>query len=172
MKRWYVVQTKSKHEDVAKENLKNQLYPVFLPKHFVQKTSRNKRIVEIAPLFPRYLFVQFDISKAKWRSIMGTRGVVGLLGSTDVYASPLPRGFVEELMSDSDRKGILTIKQAETTTCKYLKGDSILVKEGIFSGLSGTCVKIEPDFITLFFALLNGGLEVKLPLNILTPVKG
>lgn len=168
-KRWYVVQSKSKHELIAYEQLKNQRYNVFLPQLAEVKRIRGQNIKQNTPMFPSYLFVEFDITRAKWRSILGTRGVQHLLGSTDIYASPLPKGFIEDLIKQADKAGCVSIKQANKTLVKYRPGDQLKIKEGLFSGLSGTCHKIQKDFAVLLLSLLSGDFEIKLPLSLVEP---
>ena len=67
--RWYVVQTQVHAENRAAANLLRQGYEVYLPRYL--KRRRHARRVETVPmpLFPRYLFVAFDVMTARWRSI-------------------------------------------------------------------------------------------------------
>lgn len=166
VKRWYVVQSKSKQEEVAFEHLKNQNYEVFLPQLTETKKLRGKMTTQALPLFPSYLFVQFDVKRNKWRSIMGTRGVRSLLGLSSDNASPLPKGFVEDLIKQADKHGFLSEKQADKVILKYTVGDRVRIQDGIFSGLSGACKKINGDFTTVLLTLLSGQFEIKLPLNL------
>lgn len=169
-KRWYVVQSKLKREKEAYENLKNQRYGIFLPMIAETKVVRGRLVTIQTPLFPSYLFVQFDIKRSKWRSILGTRGVKHLLGSTDIYATPLPRGFIEDLQKHADRSGIVTIKSAVRAVSRYTPGDVVRVKDGLFTGLSGTCKKIQQNFITLIMALQSGNFELDLPIEVIEPL--
>lgn len=166
MLRWYVIQSKSKHEMIAYEHLKNQRYNVFLPQMAETKKVRGKMITQTTPLFPSYLFVQFDVNRNKWRSIMGTRGVNKLLGLKDDNASPLPKGFAEDMIKQMDKSGYLSIKQADKIIAKYAPGDRVRIKEGIFIGLTGTCKKIKKDYAVLLLSLLSGEFEIKLPLSL------
>jgi transcriptional antiterminator RfaH len=78
-KRWYVARTLAQRERQAVQQLANQEYRTFLP--LVLKNRRHARKVETisTPLFPRYLFVNFDRTRDRWRSINGTLGVERLL---------------------------------------------------------------------------------------------
>lgn len=163
--RWYVVQTKSKHEDTAQENLINQNFTVFFPRVMEHKKVRGKSISELTALFPNYLFVQFDITKAKWRAISGTRGVVKLLGSTDKYASPLPKGFAEELQKRADKDGTIPVIRVEKALIKYLPGERVKIKEGLFRGLTGTCKVSKNNLVSILLTLLSGKVEVRLPIQ-------
>ncbi len=168
-KRWYVVQSNSKSEFVAFEHLKNQKFTVFLPQISEVRKVRGKFVTESTPLFPSYLFVQFDLKRSRWRSIMGTRGVCMLLGATEEYASALPKGFIEDMLKQADKRGILSLHTAEKVIMKYVVGDKLRVKEGLFSGLNGTCQKIQKDFATILLSLQSGDFEIKLPIGLLEP---
>ena len=166
-KRWYVVQSNVKTENIAVQNLKDQRFTVFLPQISEVRKIRGKMVTESLPLFPSYLFVQFDINRSRWRSILGTRGVKTLLGATEEYASPLPKGFVEDLLKQADKRGVLSIRKAERVVAKYKTGDTLRVKEGLFMGLTGTCQKIQQEFAVLLLSLQSGDFEIKLPIGLL-----
>ena len=72
---WFVVATKPNGERSAEMNLLQQGFDVFFP--LIEKTRRHARRVDTVqkPLFPGYLFVQFDSSTTPWRSINGTIGL-------------------------------------------------------------------------------------------------
>ena len=61
MNRWYVAQTHAQAEAKALLNLARQGFQSYLPQYV--KRRRHARRVEWvkAPLFPRYLFVRFDL---------------------------------------------------------------------------------------------------------------
>jgi hypothetical protein len=60
--RWYVVQTQPQSESRAELNLRRQGFTTYLPRYM--RTRRHSRKVEMVarPLFPRYLFVGFDLA--------------------------------------------------------------------------------------------------------------
>ena len=77
--RWYVARTLPHNEVSAKRRLVAQGYRTFLPMR--DRTIRHARRISTVPrpVFPRYLFVQFDEGSARWRSINGTIGIERLL---------------------------------------------------------------------------------------------
>lgn len=165
-KRWYVVQSKSNEEFTALKNLKAQRYTVFFPQIEKSRSIRKESILVLTPLFPSYLFVQFDIGRAKWRSIMGTRGVSKLLGYANDYASPLPKGLVEDFIKKADKRGCVSLYTAEKIVDRYKVGDQLTVKTGVFTGLTGTCRKIRKDFAYIILSLQTKTFEVRLPLSL------
>jgi transcriptional antiterminator RfaH len=84
---WYVVQTHSRQEFRAEENLKVSGVETFLPKvrERQYKPFTNIPTLVVKPLFPRYLFARFRINSA-FRKVCFTRGVHSVLsfGSSPV----------------------------------------------------------------------------------------
>lgn len=107
MKRWFVVHTHANGEAKATAHLRRQGFCVYLP--CFAKTRRHARREErvIAPLFPRYLFVQMDMDHARWRAINSTTGVDRLIANGD-RPSPVPQGTIESLQGQQRSDGLLT----------------------------------------------------------------
>ncbi|MBT7564535.1 MAG: transcription/translation regulatory transformer protein RfaH, partial [Porticoccaceae bacterium] len=55
---WFLLQTKSRQEQRAAENLDRQAVTSFCPMIKVEKISRSRRVESLEVLFPGYLFVQ------------------------------------------------------------------------------------------------------------------
>ena len=100
---WYVVHTQARAEERAVWHLENQGFECFLPR--VRTVRRHARKVTpiVAPLFPRYLFVRFELNVAWWRAINGTRGVVRLLTNGNLPLA-VPFGVVEALLNKCNRQ--------------------------------------------------------------------
>jgi transcriptional antiterminator RfaH len=79
MTRWYVVHTQTQAEERAIWHLANQGLSCFLPRIRIVRRHARKVTPVLAPLFPRYLFLRFELDVARWRAINGTRGVGRLL---------------------------------------------------------------------------------------------
>jgi transcription elongation factor/antiterminator RfaH len=108
--RWYVVHTQPRREFCAKAQLEGQAFRVFLPKR--RRTIRHARkIVNVeAAFFPRYLFVELDLTRQPWRRVNGTFGVASLVMLGDL-PHPMPRGIVEMMVTSVDRDGFLRFEQ-------------------------------------------------------------
>jgi transcription elongation factor/antiterminator RfaH len=108
--RWYVVHTLPLSETRAQNHLENQKFLTFLPKR--QKTVRHARKLTdvLAPFFPRYLFIVFDVTRDRWRSVNGTFGVARLVMQGDRPA-PVPSGIVEAMIASADEHGLLQLRQ-------------------------------------------------------------
>ena len=75
MERWYVVHTQPRGESLAITNLINQGLETYLPLHLRRRRHARRTEWVPAPLFPSYLFVQFDVEQTRWRAIHSTFGV-------------------------------------------------------------------------------------------------
>jgi transcriptional antiterminator RfaH len=127
--RWYVVHTQSRAEGRASRHLRNQQFHCFLPE--IRTLRRHARKTELiqAPLFPRYLFVEFDVEESRWRAINGTRGVIGVL-SEGTRPIPVRRGAVEELIARRDDSGAIPL----TALSLFTEGAQVRITCGPFTG--------------------------------------
>ena len=78
---WYVTEILAAGYHRAERNLTQQGFACFWPRF--RKTRRHARRVDhiLAPLFPGYMFVQFDRDRDPWHAINGTYGVKRLVGA-------------------------------------------------------------------------------------------
>ena len=138
MKRWYVAYTQQGSEILAEGQLANQGFKSFLPRcvKTVRHARKNRSV--IAPLFPRYIFVQIDLSAQRWRSINGTRGISYLLSMGD-RPSAVPSGVVEEIMNRSGENNIIEIP----TEIPYESGESIEITDGAMVDQVGKFVRVD-----------------------------
>lgn len=159
MKRWYVVHTRANAEARAFDNLRRQGFEVFLPRHKRRRVhARRVEIVE-RPLFPRYLFVAFDLVAAPWRSILGTFGVADLLRHGDMPA-PMPADVVEALQSDQDRHRFDAVDPAKL----WRAGDAVRVLTGPFADLIGKFHALaDSERVVVLLDLLGREVQARIP---------
>jgi len=164
MRRWYAVHTHPQGEARARANLERQGYEVYLP--LCRKWRRHARRTEIvaAPLFPRYLFVRLDVEAERWRPIVSTFGVSGLVcrGGLPV---PLPEGIVEAIKGREDAGAFVDL----TRQAALRPGDRVQVVAGPFAdhvarfeGLSDT------QRVILLLELLGRPIRVSVPAESVT----
>lgn len=134
--RWFVVHAQPHRELKAHAHLVRQGFRSFLPLHF--KTTRHARQFRtaVAPLFPRYLFVELTIGVDRWRSILGTVGVSQLIMEGDHPKAVAP-GVVEAIVALTDASGLLALDPA------VLPGQSVRIASGPFAGFVGTLLKLD-----------------------------
>jgi len=134
--RWYAVQCLSNREFIAKAQLENQGFEVFLP--CIEKTARHARKFTLVrkSLFPGYLFVRLDLECERWRSINGTLGVARLVARGD-GPSAAPSGIIEAIAQACDASGVMHM------AAELSDGDRVRVTQGPFADLIGTLERLD-----------------------------
>jgi transcription elongation factor/antiterminator RfaH len=127
--RWYVVHTQSRAEGQALWHLRNQEFRCFLPEICTLRRHARRTELTHAPLFPRYLFVEFDLEESRWRAINGTRGVIGVL-TQGTHPTPVRRGVVEDLIDRRDDSGTIPL----TALSLFTEGTQVRITSGPFTG--------------------------------------
>ena len=124
MKKWYLIKTKSRQENVAIANLENQNYLVYCPSAKIN----NKVVV----LFPGYVFINLDQTSENWSPIRSTKGVLNFVRFGLSYAKISNRviDFIKENELNTSNK----IKKSN----EFKPGDKIEITEGVFKN----CVAI------------------------------
>lgn len=128
--RWYVLHTKSRHENVVSDGLLKKSLEAFLPKIQVRSKRRDRKKLIRVPLFPGYLFVKTDLNPHQHIEILKTAGAVRLIGSG--------RGPVA--VGDDVVDSIKIMVRGDypvTTGSRFKKGDRVIVVCGPFEGVVG-----------------------------------
>lgn len=136
--RWCVVYTQPHRELRAASHLGNQGFQAFAPLH--RKTVRHARQFRssLAPLFPRYIFVQVLLGRDQWSKIRGTYGVSHLIMDGE-QPRAVPRGVVEALLQAADDRGLVDLDST------LQPGQAVRLTTGAFAGLVGKLAALDPD---------------------------
>ncbi len=118
---WHVVHTRPQQEARAAIELTNQDFRVFMP------------VLASKPLFPRYIFTQFDRNVDQWGKIKNTRGCVSLLLDGFLPAI-VPNQAIDAIM---DYKAPEQPQEGETT---FTTGQTVRIVEGPCAGIEGLFV--------------------------------
>ncbi|RBP60470.1 transcriptional antiterminator RfaH [Brenneria salicis ATCC 15712 = DSM 30166] len=110
----------------------------------LDKIVRGKRTEVCEPLFPNYLFVEFDPERIHTTTISATRGVSNFVRFGNVPAI-IPQQVIDDLL--------LHPTQGITDPQTPQPGDEVLITDGIFSGLQA--IYTEPDGEARSMLLLN-----------------
>lgn len=165
MSAWYVVHTHVRGEAKAELNLRRQGFRVFLPR--CQRRRRHARRTEIVarPLFPRYLFVWIDIASSRWRPVLSTIGVAGLVRQGD-RPIPVPSGVVEQIEAREIAGGFAEPAPSR----RFALGDPVRVVEGAFSDLIGQIIALKDDQrVVVLLDLLGRQVRAQLSAEIVAP---
>lgn len=160
MKRWYVIHTLPKSEEKALQHLQQQGYKAFLPRFHKTRRHARKLEVVIAPLFPRYMFVQLDLEADRWLPINSTRGVSYLVRQNNCPIA-VPEGVIDALMVRADVQEIVPLSSLEL----FKEGSTLEILEGAFAGHTATFEKMsDSDRVQLLLSVL--GREVKISVSL------
>jgi transcriptional antiterminator RfaH len=152
---WFVVQTQSRSEEKARHHLANQGFTIYLPRY--RRRVRHARRIEtvLRPLFPGYLFVQFDPEWTRWRAINGTVGVHHILTDGEL-PQRVPEAVVEEIKAREDACGVVTLLPSSLA-----RGQRVRLVDGPLAEVSGLFEEAHDDKrIVLLFTLMGRSVRV------------
>jgi transcriptional antiterminator RfaH len=126
---WYAVYTKPKKEDSVAFSLQNIGIEVLNPKIKFRKFKRNRLTDLIEPLFPCYLFANFDKDKYS-HLITYTRGVKYIVGKKSPVA--VQDEVINVIKDGIEDNNLIVIKPST-----FKNGDKVLIKDGPFKDFYG-----------------------------------
>lgn len=144
MESWYLLYCKRGQMLRAKEHLERQAVHCLSPMIALEKLVRGKRTQVNEPLFPNYLFIEFDPEAIHTTTISATRGV-----SHFVRFGSLPATVPQDVIVALQTQAIETLPDPELPQ----PGDRVLITAGTFEGLKA--IFTEPDGEARSMLLLN-----------------
>lgn len=144
MESWYLLYCKRGQLLRAKEHLERQEVHCMAPMIDLEKIVRGKRTTVNEPLFPNYLFIEFDPETIHTTTISSTRGVSHFV-RFGAQPATVPSSVVATLQTEAMPAGC----DPETPQA----GDEVLITEGTFEGLRA--IFAEPDGEARSMLLLN-----------------
>ncbi|MEA1933820.1 MAG: transcriptional activator RfaH [Thermodesulfobacteriota bacterium] len=140
-KEWFVIRTKSRQENLAKEHYSRQGFSVYLP--VIKKTVRHARRVSntVRPFFPGYLFLHLAPNERDWTAISSTIGSIGPVHFGDNYP-PVPTSIISNLKTLEDDKGHIANLMEYS---RLQKGAKIRIMHGELEGLDGIYVELRGE---------------------------
>ena len=154
IQRWYALSIRARHEKMAAMILGNKGYESFLPL-YKSKRRRPGRYRDVhLPLFPGYVFCQFD--PLVRLPILTTPGVLYVVG---LGKTPIP---IEELELDALRRLVSSTLQAQPWP--FLQaGQKVYVGGGPLEGVSGTLIAIKNRYrLVISVTLLKRSVAVEI----------
>lgn len=161
MKHWYVAYTQASAELRAADHLKRQGFDAYVPQcRRIRRHARRETTV-LRPLFPRYVFVGFDVEVDRWRSVNGTVGVSRLICHGECPTA-LPDGVVEGLRDGEIEEGVVPLSQLVL----FDAGAQLRVLDGAFAGHTGTYDSMsDTERVVLLFGMIGRQVKVALPIH-------
>jgi transcriptional antiterminator RfaH len=166
MKRWYAVYTQPRNETLATEHLARQDFESYCPQYLKRRSHAGRIDLVSSPLFPRYVFVAFDIEAARWQAIRSTRGVIDLV-KNGVDPVPVPDFVVSEIHAREDENGFVLLGNH----LKLTRGDKFSIAAGPFTGHVAIFeARRDSTRVIALLSLLGSERMVELPVDAVAPV--
>lgn len=149
MKKWYVVNTYSGHENKVRTTLERRIESLGLERFFgeikiptesVIEIKNGKKVPVVQRQFPGYILVNMDMNDNTWQLVRQTPGVTQIVGAGD-RPTPLSRAEVERLLHPGEAEAREKVK----TTVDYEVGETVRVIGGPLSDFEGQISDINVD---------------------------
>jgi len=144
MRHWFCAMTKPHQEARAAVELIKQDFRAYLP------------VLHSKPMFPRYLFVEFDRDVDNWGLIRSTRGCCDLLKT----------GFLPAIVPQHAMDAIMAYKpEPEIISPRFTDGQPVRITHGPFAGHEGLFQQEAKGRVSVLLKLLGGKRKVLIPVN-------
>jgi transcription termination/antitermination protein NusG len=149
LKKWYVVNTYSGHENKVRATMERRIDSFGLKRHFgdisiptesVIEIKDGKKVPTVQRQFPGYILVNMDMNDDTWRLVRQTPGVTQIVGAGD-KPTPLSRAEVERLLCPGEAETREKVK----TTVDYSVGETVKVIAGPLADFTGMISEINVD---------------------------
>ena len=150
MKKWYVVNTYSGHENKVRTTLERRIESFGLKRHFgdisiptesVIEIKNGKKVPTVQRQYPGYILVNMDMNDDTWRLVRQTPGVTQIVGAGD-KPTPLSRAEVERLLRPGE---VAEAREKVKTTVDYSIGETVKVIAGPLADFTGVISEINVD---------------------------
>ncbi len=151
---WYAIYLKSGKEDSVSSHLKNAGIEVINAKLKIKKFKNNKLTEVIEPLFPCYIFANFDKDKYS-HMITFTRGVRYIVGKSNPLV--VSEDIIQAIKENMNENNFVIIKPR-----KFSKGEKVIIKEGPLKNFYGIFEKElkGPERVMILLETLNYKVEI------------
>lgn len=156
---WYLIHTKPRQEQCAKQNLERQGHLCYLPTLPVERVRKGNLSVTDEPLFPRYLFIRLDKadSAKSWSPIRSTKGVSRLV-SFGIEPAKIDNRLIYFLKSQE------TVVQSQPQRL-LTPGERVRLTDGAFAGIEGIYQMTDSESrVMVLIELLSKPIRISVPL--------
>lgn len=150
MKKWYVVNTYSGHENKVRTTLERRIESLGLegsfgeikiPTESVIEIKNGKKVPTTQRQFPGYILVNMNMNENTWQLVRQTPGVTQIVGAGE-KPIPLSRAEVERLLRPGEAA---ETREKVKTTVDYDIGETVKVIAGPLSDFTGSISDINVD---------------------------
>ena len=160
---WFAVFTRPHYEKMAAASLRSKGYDEFLPLSPSRARSARPSDRSLVPLFPRYFFCRFNVSKRL--PILTAPGVIGLVSSG---RTPLP-------VTPREIEGIQRIIQSGLMPSPHVRfrdGQRVVLTEGPLKGVQGFLISHKSVHrLVVVVTILGRGVSVEIDVNWAAPLE-
>jgi len=154
---WYAVHTRPHAEAQALANLERQGYRGYLPRFRTRVTHARRRLVVLRPLFPRYLFVGLDRTAMRWRPILSTFGVAGVVRAGQTPAA-IPEPVIAAIRQDEEAGTFDRVSPRSSLRV----GELVRLTVGAFAERIGRLAELDDqDRVVVLLELLGRAVRVR-----------
>jgi len=165
MRRWYLIHSKVGAEREAQLHLQRQQYQTYLPRLLQRVRRRGQLRMQVAPLFPRYLFLQLDEGRQSLAPVRSTSGVANVVRFGGRFAT-VRDGIIKELRAREDPE---TGLHSLCVPARLTPGMAVRIDGGAFTGLEGVFERAEgTDRVVVLLTLLGQERQVHFPAEVVS----
>jgi transcriptional antiterminator NusG len=149
---WYVLRAVSGQEkkvksylenEVSRQNLQDYVPQILIPSEKIYEVRNGKKRIREKAFFPGYIIISADLSHGEVNHLITSMpGVIGFLsantGGTSKTPIPLRQSEINRILGKVDD----VAEEVSAPTVSFLKGESVKVMDGPFSGFTGTVEEI------------------------------
>jgi transcription antitermination factor NusG len=150
---WFVLRTRSHHENAVQNDLQHKRINSYLPKRTVTRRSNDRKSTLQVPLFPGYIFVQPRLDQ--FENIRYIRGSCGLVLA----------GMKPAAMPEKDLEAVRILVRSGATLAvnpRLIPGQRVEVIAGPFMGVQGVLIRVKCEQrLVLNAHLLNSSVSVE-----------
>ena len=174
---WYVVQTYSGLENIAKTNIElrtkslgmeDRIFNVLVPVvKKVQKNAKGEEKEVLEKPYPGYLFIEMICTLEAWFMVRNTEKVTGFIGSSGGGALPVP-------MQDDEIIPILKMcGMTVERKFNFEVGETVIIARGSFAGQEGeiSSIDYEREVVKVFIDAFGRKTGVELGVDEITKKK-
>jgi transcriptional antiterminator NusG len=178
---WYVVHTYSGMEKRVKQNLDSRVKTLNMEDYIFEAVVPTEDVVEIRngqkktvtrTVVPGYVLVRMDLTDESWSAVRHTPSVTGFVGhannpvplsSTEVIDMLLPGMLAAQAATD----GAKPSRRKRVEVVDYQVGDSVMLTDGAFTGVTATVTAIDTQNqrLKVAFEFMGRETPLEMPLD-------
>jgi transcriptional antiterminator RfaH len=161
---WFVATTKPRREVVARQQLQNQGYTVYLPLFKGSKHQKGQWQDKSEVLFPSYLFIKLNLGRDNIAPIRSTIGMRDLVRFGN-QLTPIPDSIIDFLQRNEQQQFSTDSKH----TAQFKQGDVVNIVGGPFDGLEAAFkMPKSADRVIVLIAMLGSQQSVTVDVDSIT----